>query len=154
MLRRSSEAVLFSRARNTVMLLVYPRSPSTFHNLLMDCDELRECREVLPKNGLSADLSCGAKNFVPAECLDASVEAVRLARFELCGQLVSDTLAASRKPGYPSTGAVLGYRATVSRYEEKFGGAYKSRMRSRRELAATPPTAAAGPMAVLFGRRH
>ena len=72
-------------------------------------------------------------------------------------------LAASRKLGYPSTGAVRATSATVSRYEETFGGAHKSRMRYRRELAAAPPTAAAAgepataaasAMAVLFGRRH
>jgi len=79
-----------------IMLLEYSRDPTSFHELLKTCPELKACRAALIAKGFTPELPqpCGAKIFVPPDLFDVAKEAVRLQGIKLHSRhvLVSDDL--------------------------------------------------------------
>jgi len=66
-----------------VVLLEFSRNPKSYRTKLMECDELRECRDSLVAQGFTSELPSLAKVFVPPEMFEATMEAIRRAKIKL-----------------------------------------------------------------------
>jgi len=72
-----------SRVVPSVVLLEFSRDPQSFHRALLMCDELEPRRARLKDQGFPVHLPSGAKVFVEPEIYAATMEAVRIAAFDL-----------------------------------------------------------------------
>merc|ERR1712129_332461 len=53
-----------------IYLLEFSRDPKSYHEALLECDELQCCRKALIAHGFHPELPCGAKVFVPPETFE------------------------------------------------------------------------------------
>jgi len=105
-----SNAILRSCfVESSTVLLEFSRDPKSFHQALLNCTALSDCRTALQEHGYSAELPSQAKIFVPPHLFEPCLEAVRLAGHELKPRHVLVTtdlegavMQAVKEPGNPS----------------------------------------------------
>jgi len=104
-----AEAILRSRCiASAVVLLEFSRNPRSYHQALLECAELKECRDALVASGFKPELPSLAKVFIPPEMFEATMEAVRLGGRQLearhvlvTPELESTVVQVLRTPGNP-----------------------------------------------------
>jgi len=84
-----SKAILSSRSiPRKVCLMEFKRDPESFHHTLLNCPELKSCRDALAAWGFNPELPSQAKAFVRPDLFEATLEAVSLQGFALKGRHV------------------------------------------------------------------